>query len=156
VTNDTFLALMENIVLLHVPVGTIFSLNGAPLLSSHCVHTFQDREFPDHWIGRGRPIPWSSCSPDLTPLVSFFCGFLKSVVLSWKSAKCEWIAWQNHQSWRVHYQWNACQHLVRKWILSWCVLCHLWCPYWDLVSTEETLHSPVFENALISPIQFIV
>jgi len=44
--------------------------------------------------------------------------------LSWKSAKCEWVMWQNRQSCRVHYQWNACQYLARKWVSPWCVLCH--------------------------------
>jgi hypothetical protein len=34
----------------------------------------------------------------------------------------------------VRYQWNACQHLSRNWISSWCVSCHWWCPYWDLLS----------------------
>jgi len=31
VTGDTFLALMENTVLRHVPVGTVLLLGGAPL-----------------------------------------------------------------------------------------------------------------------------
>jgi len=38
-----------------------------------------------------------------------------------KSAKCKWVVWQNNQRFWVHYQWNTCQYLVRKWIASWCV-----------------------------------
>jgi hypothetical protein len=57
----------------------------------------------------------------------------------------------NHQSCRVSYQWNASQYLARNW-----VLCHKWCPYWDLLSTHEILWGPVFENVLISPIHFTV
>jgi len=48
----------EDTPLHHVLVGTVFQLDGAPLHFFHCVSAFLDREFPDHWIGRGRPIPW--------------------------------------------------------------------------------------------------
>jgi hypothetical protein len=40
----------------HVPVGTVFQLDGAPPHFSHCVCAFLDREFSDYWIGRGGPI----------------------------------------------------------------------------------------------------
>jgi hypothetical protein len=42
----------ENNVLHHVPVGTVFQLDGAPLHFSHNVCALLDREF-DCWIGRG-------------------------------------------------------------------------------------------------------
>jgi hypothetical protein len=32
------------------------------------------------------------------------------------------LAWQNRQTCRVRYQWNAYQYLSRYWITSWCVL----------------------------------
>jgi len=35
------------------------------------------------------------------------------------------------QRWRVSYQWNSGQYLVRNWVSSQCVLCYWWCPYWD-------------------------
>jgi hypothetical protein len=47
VTGDTFLTLVENSALRHVPVGTVFQSNGATLHSSHLVHAFLDREFSD-------------------------------------------------------------------------------------------------------------
>jgi hypothetical protein len=56
-TTNTFLATMENTVLHHVTVGTVFQLVGAPPHSSHHVCAFLDREFSDCWIGRGGSIP---------------------------------------------------------------------------------------------------
>jgi hypothetical protein len=48
VTGDTFLAMMENTALRHVPVRTAFQLDGAPPHFSYCVHAFLVKEFPDH------------------------------------------------------------------------------------------------------------
>jgi hypothetical protein len=45
--------LMKNTALYHVPVGTVFQLNGAPPHLSHCVRAFLDRQFPGCHIGRG-------------------------------------------------------------------------------------------------------
>jgi hypothetical protein len=70
---------MENTALWHVPVGTVSKLDGASPHISHYVHAFLDREFPDHWIGSGGPIPCSPRSPDLTPLDILFWGFVKDV-----------------------------------------------------------------------------
>jgi hypothetical protein len=36
--------------------------------------------FPGWWIGRAALIAWSPCSPDLTPLEFFLCGFVKDEV----------------------------------------------------------------------------
>jgi len=47
-TGDTFLAMKENVALHHVPVVTIFLLDGAPSHFSCHIHAFLDREFPDH------------------------------------------------------------------------------------------------------------
>jgi hypothetical protein len=57
-TGDIFLAMMENNALCYVPVGKLFWLFGAPPYFSSHIHTFQDRDFPDNWIGRGGSIPW--------------------------------------------------------------------------------------------------
>jgi hypothetical protein len=79
-TGDTFLTTIENTALYHVPVGTVFQLDGAPPHFSHHVHAFLEGEFPDHWIGRRRSISWSPCSPDVAPLDFFFWGFVKDIV----------------------------------------------------------------------------
>jgi hypothetical protein len=51
VTGDTFLAIIENTALHHVPVRTVFQSDGAPHYFSCCVRVFLDKEFPDCWIG---------------------------------------------------------------------------------------------------------
>jgi len=38
-------------------VGTVFQLNGAPSDFSRRVSALLERKFPDHWIGRGDPMP---------------------------------------------------------------------------------------------------
>jgi hypothetical protein len=53
---DTFLAVMENSALHHVPLETIFPLVGAPPHFSCCVYACLDRKLPNHWIGREEPI----------------------------------------------------------------------------------------------------
>jgi len=53
VTGETFLAVMENTAFHHVPMRTIFQLDGAPPHFTCHVHAFLDREFPDQWIRRG-------------------------------------------------------------------------------------------------------
>jgi len=57
VTCNTFLAKIENNVLHHIPVGRVFPLDGTPPHFSCHVHAFLDKQVPDHWIGRGEPIP---------------------------------------------------------------------------------------------------
>jgi hypothetical protein len=74
VTGDTFLAMMDNTALCHIPVGTLFKLHGAPFHLSCHVHAFLDREFPDSWPGRMGPIYWPPHFPDSTPLDFFFGG----------------------------------------------------------------------------------
>jgi len=71
VTGDTFLAVMENTALCHVPVKTVCQLNGVSANFSCCVCAFLDGEFPDSWIGTGGPIPWHPGSPDLNSLDFF-------------------------------------------------------------------------------------
>jgi hypothetical protein len=43
VTGDTFLAMLENSALNHIPVGTVFQLHDPPFHFSHHVHVFTDR-----------------------------------------------------------------------------------------------------------------
>jgi hypothetical protein len=70
---------MENTALRHVPVGTVFQLNGAPSHFPRRVHAFLDREFPDRWIGKGDLAPYP---PDFTSLDFFFWGVCKRHHLS--------------------------------------------------------------------------
>jgi hypothetical protein len=123
----------ENNALCQAPVGKVFQCDGAPPHFSKQAHAFLEREFPDHWIWRRGHIPWPPCSTDLTLLDSFleickirYCEKVRNV-----NELCD-----NHQSCRVHYQWNACQHLARTWI-SWCVL-SLMVPIW--ISTNKIRH----------------
>jgi len=51
----------------------IFMQYGAPLHFSCFVTDVLNERFPDAWIGRGGPIPWTPRSPDLSPL-DFSCG----------------------------------------------------------------------------------
>jgi len=76
VTGDTFLTMVEKTALRHVPVRTVFQLNGASAHFYRHVGAFLNREFSDRWIGRGGPMPWPPRSPDLTP---FFCLLRKPV-----------------------------------------------------------------------------
>jgi len=48
-----FLTMMESTALHHVPVGTVFQLDGAPPHFSQHVCAFLDREFSDCCVGRG-------------------------------------------------------------------------------------------------------
>ena len=47
--------------------------DGAPPHFSCFVTDVLNERFPDAWIGRGGPIPCPPRSPDLSPLV-FYCG----------------------------------------------------------------------------------
>jgi len=58
VTVDTFLPMTENIVLCHVPMGTVSQLNGAPPHFARRVRASLHRMFPDPWIGTKGTIPW--------------------------------------------------------------------------------------------------
>jgi hypothetical protein len=53
ITGDNFLTMMENTAFCHVSVGIVFQLNGAPPHFYRRVPAFLQREFPDHWTGRG-------------------------------------------------------------------------------------------------------
>ena len=61
----------ERIVLQH---------DGAPAHFSRQVQNWLNREFPDHWIGRGSNFGWPPRSPDFNPLDFFYWGHLKTLV----------------------------------------------------------------------------
>jgi hypothetical protein len=76
VTGDILLSALENTVVHHVPMKTVFQSGGAPPQFSSHVHAFLDRVFVE---GRRGSITWPSCSPEFISL-DFFYGFLKFVV----------------------------------------------------------------------------
>jgi len=41
---------------------------------------FWMQHFPNRWIGRDGPTPWPPRSPDITPLTSFYGGYVKDKV----------------------------------------------------------------------------
>ena len=60
----------------------IFQQNGAPPHWGSDVRRFLDATFPHRWIGRDGPTPWPPRSPDITPLTSFYRGYVKDKVFS--------------------------------------------------------------------------
>jgi len=76
---------------------TLFQLDGAPPHFTRHVRSFLAREFPDRWIKRVKPIP---CTPSFSRFHSsgyFLREICKIHCLAWKSAKCEWVAWQQSE-----------------------------------------------------------
>lgn len=57
-----------------------FQQDGAPPHYGHNVREWLDARYPNHWIGRGAPLPWPPRSPDLTPMDFFLWGYIKSLV----------------------------------------------------------------------------
>ena len=51
----------------------IFHGDGATAHYPSRTRTFLDSKGPGNWIGRGGPVEWPPCSPDLTPC-DFFYG----------------------------------------------------------------------------------
>jgi len=106
---------MENTALCHVPVGTVSNYMLQRLTSPIMFVPPLTAEYKRET---------HSLAPSFSRFDSFgffLLGVCKRQCLSWKSAKCEWGAWQTHQSCRVCNQWNAFQYPVRNWISSWCV-----------------------------------
>ena len=62
----------------------IFQQHGAPPHWGLHVCEFLNETFPNRWIGRDGPIPWSPRSPDITPLDFFLWGYLKDIVYKTK------------------------------------------------------------------------
>lgn len=54
--------------------------DGAPPHFALIVRHFLNENYNGRWIGRGGPVNWPACSPDLTSLDFFLWGYLKNVV----------------------------------------------------------------------------
>ena len=65
---------------LHVRQNMWFQHDGAPPHFTCAVRCHLDQRFGQTWIGRGGPIAWPACSPDLTPLDYFLWGHMMSLV----------------------------------------------------------------------------
>ena len=59
--------LLEDIPLM-VRSQMYFQHDGAPPHYTRHVREYVNESFPNHWLGRGGPVPWAPRSPDLTPL----------------------------------------------------------------------------------------
>jgi len=62
----------------------ILMQDGAPPHFSCFVTGVLNESFPDAWIERCGPIPWSPRSPGLSPLDFFLCGYIKNIVYAEK------------------------------------------------------------------------
>ena len=58
----------------------IFQQDGAPPHWGLEVCQFLNETFPDRWVGRDGPIPWSPHPPDITQLDFFLWGYVKDFV----------------------------------------------------------------------------
>ena len=58
----------------------VFPQDGAPPHWSLIVRDILNETFPNRWIGRNGPTPWSPRSPDITPLDFFLWGYVKDRV----------------------------------------------------------------------------
>ena len=57
-----------------------FRQDGATPHFAAVVREWLNLILPDRWIGRGKPVPWPTRSPDLNPLDFFLWSYLKSKV----------------------------------------------------------------------------
>lgn len=57
-----------------------FQQDGAPAHFARQVRNFLDVTYGQQWIGRGGPVNWPPCSPDLTSPDFYLWGYLKNVV----------------------------------------------------------------------------
>ena len=57
----------------------IFQQDGAPHLFALHIRDHLDDFFPQRWIGRGGTTAWPPGSPDLTPMVFFYWGYIKDI-----------------------------------------------------------------------------
>ena len=87
ITADVYLDLLTEYVapqLIEFQPTIIFQQHGAPPHWGLHVCEFLNETFPNRWIGRDGPIPWSPRSPDITPLDFFLWGYLKDIVYKTK------------------------------------------------------------------------
>lgn len=85
VNSEQYLHMLDSMVLPklnEIGFPLFFQQDGAPPHFANIVRNWLNQIFPNHWIGRGGPIPWAPRSPDLTPCDFFLWGYLKHVVYS--------------------------------------------------------------------------
>ena len=58
----------------------VFQQDGAPPPWGLIVRDFLNKTFPNRWIGRNGPTPWTPRSPDITPLDFFLWCYVKDRV----------------------------------------------------------------------------
>jgi len=61
-----------------------FQHDGAPPHYTRHVRDYLNESFPNHTLGRGRPVAWPPRSPDLTPLDYYLWGHMKTLVYETK------------------------------------------------------------------------
>lgn len=88
-TNAVYCTFLVNdlpVLLEHVPLDQWqhmwFIHDGAPTHVLCIVRQHLNQTFGEQWIGRGDPVNWPAQSPDLSPLVFWLWGHLKSLVYS--------------------------------------------------------------------------
>jgi hypothetical protein len=74
VTRCPYLDIPDLYALPQLPPQTILQQDGTLSHFCHHVRNRLGRQMAGRWIGRGKPIAWSSTSPDLTPLDFFLWG----------------------------------------------------------------------------------
>jgi len=75
----------------------IFMQDGDPPHFSCFVTDVLNERFPDAWIRRVGPIPWSSRSPYLSPLDFFLWGYIKNIVYAEKIRNIQHCKKGSHQ-----------------------------------------------------------
>lgn len=87
-TGDVYLDFLQNILPILLDdanvnlLGIYLQHDGASPHYRVMVREFLNNNFPNHWIGRGGPIPWPSRSPDFNPVDYHIWGHLKAKVYS--------------------------------------------------------------------------
>ena len=85
IDGENYLSVLQTFFLpkvrrLHKVHSVIFQQDGAPPHFVIDVRQHLDHQFPHKWIGRGNPIRWAPCSPDLIPLDFFLWNHLKNII----------------------------------------------------------------------------
>ena len=76
ITADIYLDMLKHYVVSQLEEfqpWVVFQQDGAPPHWGLMGGDFLNETFPNRWIGRSDPTPWSPRSPDITPL-DFSCG----------------------------------------------------------------------------------
>ena len=61
-----------------------FQHDGTPPHYTLHVRDYFNESFPNRWLGRGGPIPWTPMSPDLTPLDFYLWGHMQTLIYETK------------------------------------------------------------------------